>query len=379
MAYLSVAPSAGQGSWLSPSQVAPGERESAAAMVAQRQQWSLKGLADYADGYLTEAEIKPQYRGWGKGGAQGAFLPVKEIEPRFLSYPARHHQAFGNRSPLPQQGRVPPARFARDPGTYVRPGALRRGELTRATSLADERQSFTLGNRRSPLPQQGKVPPARFARDPGTYLPPQSIDDLTRANVLASEAQRFSLGQLPPYPTLPPGYYPQGPVPAARYSRDPGTYVSPSALMAGLGQGFRHVDPAKLLRTAYVERQIRLDPICDAKGNCIRYPSAAEVQRAIGAKIGGQSALRQGRFQLPAYYQQPALGPWGIDPAAAYRAWASQQAAMQAYQRAPLSIWGSPGMVQQFQPIQGTGYAQPAAYDPSAGAFPQPGAAVERF
>lgn len=385
MAYLS-ATDAAQGTWLSPSQVAPDQRQSAAAMVAQRQNWTLKGLRDWADGYLTENEIKPQFR-HGPLGPQGGFLPVNEIEPRFLAHPARHHQSFGGlgaRHPalakIMPQGQVPGAQYARDPGTYLQPGAVR--DLTRPTTIADEAQSFSLGGglgardkALAKIMPQGNTLPARFSRDPGTYLNPHAVRDLARANAIAAEAQSFSLGALPTLPELPPGYYPQGATLPAKYSR-----YYPVAEKNGLGQMPRHVDPRKLLKSSFIERKIRLDPICDDKGNCIRYPSPQEVEQAIGAKIGGQSAYTQGQFQLPTYYHHPGLGPWGIDPAAAYRAWAAQQAAMQAYNRAPLAVWGSPGMsVQQFQPIMGTGYAQPAAYNPSAGAFPQPGAAVERF
>jgi hypothetical protein len=151
----------------------------------------------------------------------------------------------------------------------------------------------------------------------------------------------------------------------------------------GMGQLPRHVDPTAMLRSSYVEGKINLADICDPNtGTCIRYPSPAEVQKAIGAKIGGQSALHQGRVsvQLPAFYSHPTLGPWGVDPRAAYQYWWAQQAAMQqAVHQAPLAIWGSPGFVAQTQPLGPSTTAQTAAFNPYAQGFPTAGTAIERF
>lgn len=143
---------------------------------------------------------------------------------------------------------------------------------------------------------------------------------------------------------------------------------------AGLGQ--RYVSPKALLKN--------IAPICDAKGNCIRYVEPEEVQRAIAAKIGGRSALKQGAVaaKLPAWYTHPTLGPSGVDPAQAYQYWSAQQAAMltAAYATPMTAAWGSPGMtVKDPGPVGPSAIAQSPSYNPYTQEWPEAGAAVENF
>ena len=214
----------------------------------------------------------------------------------------------------------------------------------------------------------------------GAYLSPSQVDPRTLESGRTLSSQHQSFGGM--------GQAGQGnwvaPSQVARGQRESAEDLVSHPQMFGMGQLPRQaLPPQALLRSAYRTGQIDLSPICDPKtGACLSYPTQAEINKAIGLKIGGQSALRQGQhpIQLPSFYQHPQLGPWGVDPSTAYRYWQAQQAAMQqAAVFAPLTIWGSPGTIPPTPPLQPSGVAQPASFNPYSQAFPVAGTAIEHF
>lgn len=214
-------------------------------------------------------------------------------------------------------------------GAYLSPNQLLRPTRNGA-SIADERQAFSMDGLGQNLGPHGGMSPAAAAR------------------LYALQQQAASV--------------------AAQYTRPP---VSRGG--SHQGGAAMYVDPSAAIRSSHVEGQIQLQPICDEHGNCIRYASPAEVEAAIGAKIGGKSALTQGQAQLPGFYHHPKLGPWGVDPTQAYQYWAAQQAAMQAGAFAsPMAVFGSPGMAPASP-------AQPMATGGSTSFAPVPGGSSERF
>lgn len=164
--------------------------------------------------------------------------------------------------------------------------------------------------------------------------------------------------------------------PPARHSqkleRDE-AFVRASKGLHGLGRLIMpgdagYTDPASLFKSAFKQGQsYSLPEFRDQAGKVVaRY---AEPQESVL-----KTAYRQASYQLPAFYQDPRLGPWGVDPQQAYAYWVAQ------LQRPAYQVWGSPGVnVMGPQPIQGPGPYVPAAYNPYAGGFPQPGTAVESF
>lgn len=227
-----------------------------------------------------------------------------------------------------------------------------KGELEEAALMSSQPQFFGMGDY---VPfKQGPAP----AASQGTWLSPSQVPswDLESGAKLASEPQNFGeLGQAVPRRDLVPG------------ELTPASAVSGPQSFGGLGQNYTG--------------KLNLSPICDpGTGTCISYATPAEIQAAIGQKVEGKSALVKSQFKLPSFYDHPQLGPWGVDPRVAYQYWWQQQAAMQqAATPAPMSIWGSPGYVAPTPPLQASGQAQAAAFDPYSDSYPVAGTAVERF
>jgi hypothetical protein len=158
--------------------------------------------------------------------------------------------------------------------------------------------------------------------------------------------------------------------PSARES-DAALIAGPESFSLGLGG----------LGSHYPVGEFDLSPICDPQtGACIGYATPAEAEASIGRRFVGNSAPAHPQERLPAFYNHPQLGPWGVDPSTAYQYWWAQQAAMQrAGASAPLAIWGSPGFVKPTPPLPPSPLAQTAAFNPYNDAYPVPGASVERF
>jgi hypothetical protein len=153
-------------------------------------------------------------------------------------------------------------------------------------------------------------------------------------------------------------------------------YQRPSTAKGGSHQGGArmYVDPSKQVATSFIEREITLPEICDPEsGTCIRYAHPDPKLLA--------TSYVEGQTSLPAFYQHPSLGPWGVDPAQAYQYWAGQQAAMQALPfSSPMAIFGSPGLTATTPgELPPSAVARPATFDPYTAAFPTAGTAIERF
>jgi hypothetical protein len=357
--------------------------------------------------YTTGATLVDQAQGFGGLGA-GAPVPRSDFVPGEI-LPARRltsrRQSFGG---MGSSLRLPNGQPGRYHGQYGVPiSDLKRGEYERAAALIAHRQDFvngmgdflpwrpgspepsaTQGTWLSPtqVPQADLESAASIVAEPqnfkglgadaaqGTWLAPDQVARSQRGTdaSLVDYPQSFSLGPMHGMGAVPPGH----PVPLRDFV--PGEIEHASKMLSmpqavnGMGATGDNVRVGKL----------NLSPICDpVTGECINYATPQEIEAAIGAKIGGQSALVNAKAQLPAFYHHPQLGPWGVDPATAYQYWWAQQAALQqsATGGSPLTIWGSPGMVKPTPPLGPSPLAQTAAFDPYSDTYPAAGAAVERF
>lgn len=141
--------------------------------------------------------------------------------------------------------------------------------------------------------------------------------------------------------------------------------------LSGLGQGY--ADPNIPLPSFYADPSNVPLPEFKVGGKVVaRY--AAPSEAAI------RTAYLDRQVELPAFYEHPQLGPWGVDPRVAYQYWWAQQMAMQSAPFAtPMAVWGSPGFVPTTPALPATQVARPAAFDPYTNAFPVAGTAVENF
>jgi len=141
--------------------------------------------------------------------------------------------------------------------------------------------------------------------------------------------------------------------------------------LSGLGQGY--ADPNIPLPSFYADPSNVPLPEYKVGGKVVaRYaaPSEATVR----------TAYLDRQVELPAFYEHPQLGPWGVDPRVAYQYWWAQQMALQSAPYAtPMAVWGSPGFVPTTPALPATQVARPAAFDPYTNAFPVAGTAVENF
>jgi hypothetical protein len=323
-----------------------GEIESAARMLSRPQAFG--GMGDWIP--YTPGEVEPA------GGAQGSFLSPDQV-------PAWDRESAASIVAQPQNFGGLGA------GSPVPRGDFVEGEIESAARLARHPQAFG-GMGRHPddgsfLPYTpGEPEPADGGQ--GTWLSPDQVPawDRESARKLISQHQAFGgLGAGSPVPI-----------------RDlvPGEYTH-AAQMISLPQAFGGMGASG--DNVRLPSNLNLSPICDPQtGACISYATPQEVRSAIGRKIGGQSALIQSKAKLPAFYEHPNLGPWGVDPAQAYQYWWAQQAAMQRQgAEAPIPIWGSPGFVPTTQPLPPSPIAQEAAFNPYTNAYPVAGTSVERF
>jgi hypothetical protein len=142
------------------------------------------------------------------------------------------------------------------------------------------------------------------------------------------------------------------------------SYLSPAEIAAGFGQ-LTYKDPTSLIATAHKKGKITMPVFRDKEGRVVARYAAPPKELIESGFVEGQA------MQLPAFYQHPKLGPWGVDPQQAYQYWAAQQAAML---QSPYAVWGS-GMMAQPK----AGGAIAPVYDPYTRRFPTPGSAVENF
>jgi hypothetical protein len=410
----------------------PGEIVSAGTLVDHAQGFGSRAvpISDLVPGeYARPSTLVDHAQGFGGLGA-GAAVPRRDFVPGEI-VSARHLAArpesfsLGMGSSL----RLPNGQPGRYHGQYGVPiSDLKKGEYERAAQMLSAPQSFG-----DWIPFKPGAPEPKSGTQ-GTWLSPDQVPawDREKASTLVSQPQNF--GGLGAGSPVPRGDFVEGEIESAA------RMLSHGQAFGGLGAGapvprgdFVHgeITPASSL-TAHSQNfgamgdaaqgtwlapsqvaksqrgtdaslvdhpqsfslgglgasgdnvrvgQLNLAPICDPQtGACISYATPASIKAAIGAQVGGQSALTQGHAQLPAFYQHPNLGPWGVDPKQAYQYWWAQQAAMQrAGNMAPIPIWGSPGFVHPTPPLPASPIAQEAAFNPYTEAFPVAGTAVERF
>lgn len=260
------------------------------------------------------------------------------------------------------------------------PVRLPKWEIMRARKMLAAKQQFDLDGMGSTLRldkgrtpryhgQYGAAVGSNMATQ-GTWLSPSQVPAWEResAKALISKKPHFQLSGL-------------------GNDAGQGTWLSPSqvpaweresaAQVAGPGEKFS-LDGLN----DYIPLKFGVEPRDDAQGTWLS-PSQVQPQDLESARqlIKGRQAFGGlGQTQLPAFYQHPSLGPWGVNPQQAYAYWWAQQRALQqAAVQAPLSIWGSPGFVAPTPPLRPTQIAQPAAFNPYQEAYPTAGAAVERF
>jgi hypothetical protein len=310
---------------------APGEIVSGARMISHRQQFG--GLGDWVP--FTVGEPEP------KGGSQGGWLSPNQVPPWDRESGAEmisHPQNFGGLGD----------------GNAVPVGDFVEGEIESASRMIRHRQAF--GGMGSHASAMASLPQAMGAMgrhpDDGPYIPytpgePEPKD--------GGQGTWLSPDQVPAWDRES----------AAQLIAGPESFGGMGATGDNVG----------------LPTNLNLTPICDPQtGACISYATPREIQTAIGRKVGGQSALIQSQAKLPAFYEHPNLGPWGVDPAQAYQYWWAQQAAMQrAGAEAPIPIWGSPGAIPNTLPLPPSPIAQEASFNPYTNAYPVAGTSVERF
>jgi hypothetical protein len=288
-------------------------------------------------------------------------LPKHEVRSRVRLARRSLVEARAGRGPGPLRAGPPLPRPVAGQGAYLSPAQI--GQSAPQHSIADEVQSFTMDG--LGMGQQGYTP--------------QQIAAMNAQRQALWHAQRSAYGQRSGGAAARLYALQQKAAGLARKYVAPATKSAPGGPPASHEGGARmYVDPTAQLQTSFIEGKINLEPVCDESGKCIRYVDPAHVQKMIGQKVDGRSALGTGSMQLPGFYSHPTLGPYGVDPNQAYQYWAAQQAAMQAgafaspMQSAVTSIWGSPGM-------QAHAPQLPAAPGASASFASVPGQATERF
>jgi hypothetical protein len=357
-----------QGTWLSPDQVPAADRESAASLIASPQNFG--GLGNV---------------GPGRAVPRRDFVPGEIVSGRSLT---RHRQSFGGMADWIPFTKGEPEPTGGTQGTWLSPDQVPAWDRESGAKLASQHQNFGGLGAGRPVPRADFVPgeirsAASIVAQPqnfgglgaGRAVPRRDFvpGELKRPSWITGHRQAFGglgshatlMKQLPQSNVLPISDLTSG-----EFQR-PQWITDHAQAFGGMGATGDNVKVGKL----------DLSPICDpVSGECISYATPQEIRSAIGQKIGGQSALHQSKVQLPAFYSHPELGPWGVDPRAAYQYWWAQQAAMQrAAVGGPLSIWGSPGSVAPTPPLQASPIAQTASFDPYNDNYPSAGAAVERF
>lgn len=193
------------------------------------------------------------------------------------------------------------------------------------------------------------------------------------------------------YEALGPAGRPVHPKGLMRAPRGDGSPVRESSIRGlgrrGRGLGEDYLEPQLQVPDAVMENLV----FRDESGKVVA--SYASPQEKVL-----KTAYTQGQLQLPAFYNHPQLGPWGVDPNQAFQYWAAQQQAMLAAtamfnpqmnpmavatynQQAmnPMAVWGSPYTAVTPGPVGPAPLTQAPAYNPYAQAYPEAGAAVERF
>lgn len=348
---------AAQGTWLSPSQVPRWERESAAQLTSSPERFSMGAYEadrDVNPADLRKGEFLRRVRQRHQRFNLGAYesdrdVPITALRRgEYLKRLRLRNQQFGLRGMGADGGQ----------GTWLSPSQVPPWERESAAQVASPGERFSLGayeaNRDvSPaaLREYSKTPPLRgerFDLEGMGQMSPQAY-----ARLMALRAQAAGLAK---------------------------RYVAPATGKGGSHEGGAqmYVDPITGVQSSYIEGKIQLQPICDEKGQCVAYVEPEHVQKMIGQKVQGQSALGTGRVHLPGFYGHPQLGPWGVDPTQAYQYWAAQQAAMQAgafatpMQAAVAPIWGSPGLATAAPQL-------PSSPGASSSFASVPGQAAERF
>ena len=266
--------------------------------------------------------------------------------------PARRIRAFESAQEL----EAAPEKFSfsglgRGEGRAVPVRMLRRGEFETPQQLMNSPEFFGMGARhglvrKSPVSNgnylgvnqavEGRaVPVRRLAR--GEFETGQQLVNTSRVFPTASRRrqarQRTGLSGFGQNYAVPPG-------PDSAYA-EPAVNMAMPEFTSGGRVVARYAAPSEAaIRTAYLDRQV----------------------------------------ELPAFYEHPQLGPWGVDPRVAYQYWWTQQMALQSAPFAtPMAVWGSPGFVPTTPALPATQVARPAAFDPYTNAFPVAGTAVENF
>ncbi len=394
-------PAVSMSPWLSPSQVPAWEQESARRMLASRQRFNLSGMGAHASSAQSMSPwLSPsQVPKWERESTQRMLAKNESFDLAGATPPRDTLSPWLSPSQVPAWERGNMAKTLAQRQQFG--GNPMRGADQKPWLLKDQ----------SPYLLLNKTPPQALGASPmSPWLSPSQVPAWERermSKILAQRQQFSGLGQTPMSAQRAAQLYnlqQQAAAIASQYARltAPGQVYSTAKGGAYEGGARLYVDPTRALETSYVDREIKLEPICDpVTGACIGYADPGEVEEAISRKIEGKSAVGTGVYELPAFYSHPTLGPWGVDPQQAYQYWSAQQAISEAApylsplqvqggrgdqsieyagQLNPLSIWGSPGLTAEATaPLGPSTVAQPAAYNAYTQAYPVAGTAVERF
>lgn len=335
-----------QGTWLSPSQAAQVTRESSSKLASEPQRFSLSGGLGERSRAVAVSSLR-----------RGEFETNRQLRDS--------PEVFGMGRLPARRGRI---QVQRDELMAVK--AMRQAAIARARQGGICKDEFAAMDAAVAASKAAKARARQVKGQLRSCAESQGVS-FDRA-VSASEATMLNealsgLGQMSP----------QAAAQIAMLQQQAGSQLSRMYMGSAIPTASQNIPgpqyPAPQAQ-GYYEPAFNMAPICNPQTKkCIRY--AAPPQAAI------ESAYRQGNFELPAFYQHPQLGPWGVDPQQAYQYWAAQQAALMAAPYAtPMTVWGSPGMVAaQVPPLGQSQTAQTAAYDPYTTAFPIAGEAVEQF